>query len=831
VSEHHPGAVAPLDEPGDAELISAVRAGDPAAYGVLFERHAEAARRLARQLVSAADVDDLVSEAFAKVLAVLQRGGGPDLAFRAYLLTSVRRLHVDRLRSTSRLQTTDDLTPYDPGVPFEDTAVAEFENATAAKAFASLPERWQQVLWHTEVEGQRPAEIAPLLGITPNSVSALAYRAREGLRQAFVTMHAQDVVDDDCSPARAQLGSYLRGGLSRRDCAKVEAHLQDCRPCTAIYLELSDVNADLGAVLAPLLLGGAGAGYLAAAHVGAVAAAKGGTLLLLDRGKDWLLHNPVGRATGGVAAATIVAVAVAGGVGLASAPQKPTAAADGHSSAPPAPAQPSGRETSTVPPSHKAGVGRPSAAPLSTPAPLAVAGSIAGSATGATTGSITGPITGSITGVGAAAGSADVGPTITHPLTPVSLAPGARSATIDLVSGASDTQLSTLRLKSARIAGRPAHGTVRIVGTSARAAVSRASVGAPLRARRLPRSVKYTPEPSWRGTETIVYVLADARGRTVTGTVDVTTPNRVPVAAADRTTVHVGKSGQPVNIPVLDNDSDPNDDRLKVISVTAVSGPLGGDAAVVPDGEQVTYRPGITDAVPGVASFRYTVSDGHGGTATAPVTVIYGNSAPVAVDDAATTPSTGDRSVLVDVLTNDSDPDGDTLTATLQTDAAHGTVVREGDGFRYTPQDAFDGTDSFSYTLTDPYGASSTATVTVTAVTPQSAFVLVDGHVGQTTDYLYSRPTVSGIPRGRHATATVTVHGFEEWSSNEIALPDACGSWSTDGTTLTLVCHLGADDNGRQLGHFDAYASAIVLSTTADDFDAPDAELTLAPRQ
>src|SRR5690349_24417910 len=130
-----------VEAPSDAELISAVRGGDIDAYGTLFERHVDAARRLARQLVPAGDTEDLVSEAFAKVLAVLQRGGGPDLAFRAYLLTSVRRLHVDRLRSTSRLQTTDDLTPYDPGVPFEDTAVAEFENATAAKAFASLPER------------------------------------------------------------------------------------------------------------------------------------------------------------------------------------------------------------------------------------------------------------------------------------------------------------------------------------------------------------------------------------------------------------------------------------------------------------------------------------------------------------------------------------------------------------------------------------------------------------------------------------------------------------------------------------------------------------------
>src|SRR3954464_15761368 len=136
----------------DAELISSVRGGDVSAYGDLFARHREAATRLARQLVSTPDADDLVSEAFAKVLNVLLAGGGPDVAFRAYLLTAVRRLHVDRIRSGQRITTTDDLAPFDPGVPFQDTAVAGFESGAAAKAFASLPERWQLVLWHLEVE-------------------------------------------------------------------------------------------------------------------------------------------------------------------------------------------------------------------------------------------------------------------------------------------------------------------------------------------------------------------------------------------------------------------------------------------------------------------------------------------------------------------------------------------------------------------------------------------------------------------------------------------------------------------------------------------------------
>ncbi len=225
-----------LEELGDAELISAVRGGDVSAYGHLFERHVGAARRLARQLTSHGDADDLVSDAFTKVLKVLQGGGGPDVAFRAYLLTAVRRLHVDRIRAGSRLHTTDDLEAFDPGVPFRDTAVEGFENAAAAKAFASLPERWQLVLWHTEVEGQKPADVAALLGMSPNSVSALAYRAREGLRQAFLNSHAEELDAPECRWTHDHLGAYVRQGVSKRDATKIEKHLDECRGCMAIYL-------------------------------------------------------------------------------------------------------------------------------------------------------------------------------------------------------------------------------------------------------------------------------------------------------------------------------------------------------------------------------------------------------------------------------------------------------------------------------------------------------------------------------------------------------------------------------------------------------------------
>lgn len=267
-------AVETVSTRSDAELIADVRAGDTDAYGVLFERHAQAATRLARHLLRTGEADDLVSEAFLKVLTVLQDGRGPDEAFRAYLLTAVRRLHLDRVRATARTRPTDDEHVLDRGVPFDDAVTAAFENDAAARAFASLPERWQLVLWHVEVEGQKPAAVAPLLGMSPNAVSALAYRAREGLRAAYLESHAAVATDEDCLAVTPLLGGFVRRTLSARDTVKVERHLDTCRRCTGVHLELVDVNGNLRALLAPAVLGPAAAGYLGAA--GAAGAVGGG---------------------------------------------------------------------------------------------------------------------------------------------------------------------------------------------------------------------------------------------------------------------------------------------------------------------------------------------------------------------------------------------------------------------------------------------------------------------------------------------------------------------------------------------------------------------------
>ena len=228
----------------DADLIARVRRGDGDAYDQLYRRHAGPARSLARRLTgSPADADDLVAEAFLTVLAALRAGRGPDAAFRAYLFTTLRNARWSAARRDSRVRPVADLGRLDPGVPWTDPVVAELESALAARAFGRLPERWRTVLWHTAVEQTRPADVAASLGLSANGVAALAYRAREGLRQAYLREHVAagqhpDTVD--------RLGAWTRGRLPAAQRAGVEEHLGSCGGCRLLADEVAAVNAEIG---------------------------------------------------------------------------------------------------------------------------------------------------------------------------------------------------------------------------------------------------------------------------------------------------------------------------------------------------------------------------------------------------------------------------------------------------------------------------------------------------------------------------------------------------------------------------------------------------------
>lgn len=178
------------DTRSDAELIDATRAGNARAYGVLWERHADGARRAAWAISRSIDPDDLVSEAFARILLAIRNGRGPKDAFPSYL-GAVLRNTAARWGSAPKeapVDFLDDLPLEGSGRWADDLS----DRSQLASVFRALPESWRTVLWYTEVEGMKPRDVAILLGISANGASALASRARKGLRAAWLQVDAAD---------------------------------------------------------------------------------------------------------------------------------------------------------------------------------------------------------------------------------------------------------------------------------------------------------------------------------------------------------------------------------------------------------------------------------------------------------------------------------------------------------------------------------------------------------------------------------------------------------------------------------------------------------------
>ena len=189
--------------------------------------------------------------------------------------------------------------------------------------------------------------------------------------------------------------------------------------------------------------------------------------------------------------------------------------------------------------------------------------------------------------------------------------------------------------------------------------------------------VTYTPNPNFNGADTFTYTITDGNGGIDVATViiSVIPANDDPVASDDSIATDEDVT---VTIDVLANDTDVDGDVLIIQSVTQ---PTNG--AAINNGADVIYAPNLN--FNGVDTFTYIVIDGNGGTATASVTVavIPANDDPVASDDSATTNE--DEPVVVDVLLNDTDIDGDTLTVASVTQPANGTVINNGVDVTYTP--------------------------------------------------------------------------------------------------------------------------------------------------
>lgn len=307
------------DDADDALLLERARAGDSDAFGELYRREVEPARRLARVLVGDNGADELVAESFAKVLTQLQAGRGPTEDFRAYLQVTVRNGFRDGLRAPRESPSSDQPWLLDDVLPPVEEIVEDLDRDVAVTALATLPKSWQQVLWHLEVEGRKPAEVAGILDMDAGAVSSLAYRAREGLKRAYLDQHFRPAAAGQCGWSQSRMSQYVRGDLSPRAQQKVADHLDSCADCAAAFVTVDRVNKKLAAWLFPVVLWGiAGADkggllwFAGAAGVGAAGGAgtstggSGGTA-------SGAAANPVVLG----AAAAVVAAAVVGGLALA----------------------------------------------------------------------------------------------------------------------------------------------------------------------------------------------------------------------------------------------------------------------------------------------------------------------------------------------------------------------------------------------------------------------------------------------------------------------------------------------------------------------------------
>ncbi|MCL2657253.1 MAG: Ig-like domain-containing protein, partial [Betaproteobacteria bacterium] len=243
-------------------------------------------------------------------------------------------------------------------------------------------------------------------------------------------------------------------------------------------------------------------------------------------------------------------------------------------------------------------------------------------------------------------------------------------------------------------------------------------------------TLTFTPDPGYHGDAYFNYTIDDGVDGTATAGVTVTV-GQLPVAVDDTARAPYNK---PVDIPVLDNDKDPDGNDLHITQVDdqpiapgeMVTLKDGSGTVTLNDDGTLTFTP--SQDYHGDAHFTYTIDDGVDGSATAGVTVTVGQP-PVAADTSART-SFEQSTNYINVLAIAKDPDGDPLHVT-QVDGqdiapggkvtltdGNGTVTLVNDGVHdgtlvFTPASGYSGTEIFTYTVSDGIDGSATANVTV----------------------------------------------------------------------------------------------------------------------
>ncbi|WP_305785344.1 Ig-like domain-containing protein [Symbioplanes lichenis] len=344
-------------------------------------------------------------------------------------------------------------------------------------------------------------------------------------------------------------------------------------------------------------------------------------------------------------------------------------------------------------------------------------------------------------------------------------------------------------------------------------------------------TVTYTPDAGFHGTDTATYTVTDGRGGYDSAVINITVLNAPPVAVPDAVRAQPQTA---TRVTVLANDTDANHDQLVVINVTAGA---HGTVTVTADGDAVVYTSAA--GFHGTDTFAYTVSDGNGGTANGVVTVTV-NAAPVATDDGPRSTPTN-QSVTIDVLANDTDAENDTLTVSAGAPPAHGSIAVNPDGtIVYAPATGYSGPDSFTYTVTDPAGGTSSATVDVTVANaapvaaPDNGYstkpggsvdvsVLLndtDANVGAGGQTL----RVVSVTRPAHGTAEITAPGVVTYKAGTWKGADTFTYTVSDGHggTDTAVVTVLVDNDVPQASGDSASAAAgtpVTIDVLGNDTD------------
>jgi VCBS repeat-containing protein len=328
-------------------------------------------------------------------------------------------------------------------------------------------------------------------------------------------------------------------------------------------------------------------------------------------------------------------------------------------------------------------------------------------------------------------------------------------------------------------------------------------------------TLTFTPAADANGQATVTVVLCDSGGTANGGvdsspglnfTISVTPVNDTPVAADDAYQTAEDNALTVSGAGVLANDTDADGDTL---SAVVVSGPSHGNLTLNSDGS-FTYTPETN--YNGSDSFTYQANDGtvDSNVVTVNIDVTPVNDAPVAADQPVAT----DEDAAASGQVAASDEEGDSLTFSLVTGPAHGTLEFNTDGsFTYTPDGDYNGSDSFTYLANDGTADSNTATVTIT-VSPVNDLPVATGGSYQTTeDTGVSGQAVASDVDGdslTYALAAGPAHGSLVFNSN--------GSF----TYTPDANYIGPDSFSFTAndGSADSDAATVALTVTAVN-DAP----------